>query len=106
MKRLIQPWHLESMAKAIWQGATLAESSQTEKVEGNHYFPAVSIRCEYFRQSDHKTTCPWKGTAHYYHVVVADQVNENAAWYYPEPKSAAANIKGHIAFWKGIKVEG
>ncbi len=94
------------MAKATWQQATLAETSRTEQVEGNHYFPAESIHREFFEPSGHTTACPWKGTAHYYHVVVNGQKNENAAWYYPEPKSAAANIKDHVAFWKGVRVEG
>ena len=94
------------MAKATWQNATVAESSQTEQVEGNHYFPSASIRREHLEPSAHTTVCPWKGTAHYYHVTVNGQRNENAAWYYPEPKSAAANIKDHVAFWKGVKVEG
>jgi uncharacterized protein (DUF427 family) len=98
--------HLQGMAKATWHNATLAESSHTEQVEGNQYFPADSIRQECFRPSDHTTVCPWKGVAHYYHVVVDGQTNENAAWYYPEPKSAAANIKDHVAFWKGVQVTG
>ena len=93
------------MAKATWQKTTLAESGRTEQVEGNHYFPADSIQREFFQPSDHTTVCPWKGTAHYYHVVVNGEKNENAAWYYPEPKTAAANIKDHVAFWKGVRVE-
>jgi uncharacterized protein (DUF427 family) len=94
------------MAKATWQNATLAESGRTEQVEGNHYFPLESINREFFEPSDHTTVCPWKGTAHYYHVIVNGDKNENAAWYYPEPKPAAANIKDHLAFWKGVRVEG
>ena len=94
------------MAKASWQQTTVAESSKTEQVEGNHYFPEESIKKEFFEPSDHTTVCPWKGTAHYYHVVVDGQKNENAAWFYPEPKSAAANIRNHVAFWKGVKVDG
>jgi len=93
------------MAKAIWQQATLAESKQTEQVEGNQYFPPASLHREFFEPSAHTTVCPWKGTAHYYHVVVNSQRNENAAWYYPEPKPAAANIKDHVAFWKGVQVD-
>ncbi len=93
------------MAKATWHSTTLAESKQTEQVEGNHYFPAESVQREYLQPSDHTTTCPWKGTAHYYDVVVNGEKNENAAWYYPEPKEAAANIKQHVAFWKGVAVE-
>ncbi len=93
------------MAKASWQNTTLAESGVTEQVENNHYFPPEAIRKEFLESSSHTTVCPWKGTAHYYHVVVNGQKNENAAWYYPEPKSAAANIRDHVAFWKGVKVE-
>lgn len=90
--------------KAIWQDAVLAESDDTVVVEGNHYFPADSINRAYFQPSDTHTTCPWKGEASYYDVVVDGQVNSDAAWYYPEPKEAAANIKDHVAFWKGVKV--
>ena len=93
------------MAKATWNGAILAESEQTEVVEGNHYFPVDSLNREYFSDSDHHSSCPWKGTASYYNVVVEGETNQNAAWYYPEPKSAAENIKGYVAFWKGIQVE-
>lgn len=93
------------MATATWKNATLAESSNTEVVEGNQYFPPDSVHREYFEPSSHTTVCPWKGTAHYYHVVVDGQKNENAAWYYPEPKAAAANIKDHISFWKGVSVK-
>lgn len=91
--------------RAIWQNTVLAESDETVVVEGNHYFPPASIRGEYFRQSDTHTTCPWKGVASYYDVVVNGEVNKDAAWYYPEVKEAAANIKGRVAFWKGVKVE-
>ena len=94
------------MAKATWQKTTLAESIRTEQVEGNQYFPADSIHREFFQPSNHTTVCPWKGTAHYYHVVVNGETNENAAWYYPDPKPAASNIKDQVAFWKGVKVEG
>ena len=93
------------MAKATWHEATLAESNQTEKVEGNQYFPPNSVHQDLLEASNYTTTCPWKGTAHYYHVVVNGQRNENAAWYYPEPKAAASNIKQHVAFWKGVQVE-
>ncbi|MEO7724896.1 MAG: DUF427 domain-containing protein [Chthoniobacterales bacterium] len=91
--------------KATWQGTTIAESDDTVVVEGNHYFPADSIRREYFQESDKHSHCPWKGDASYYDVVVTDAVNEGAAWYYPEPEDAAANIKGRVAFWKGVVVE-
>jgi len=92
------------MPKASWNNAVLAESTSFETVEGNTYFPPETIRKEYFRPSDTHTVCGWKGTASYYDVVVDGQVNKDAAWYYPEPKPAAKNIKGHIAFWRGVKV--
>ena len=91
--------------RAIWHNTVLAESDETVVVEGNHYFPPGSIRREYFRPSDTHTTCPWKGLASYYDVVVGDEVNKDAAWYYPDVKDAAAQIKGHVAFWKGVKIE-
>jgi uncharacterized protein (DUF427 family) len=90
--------------KAIWNDTVLAESDDTVVVEGNHYFPAASLREEYFRESDHPSVCPWKGTASYYDVVVGDAVNAQAAWYYPQPKEAAAQIAGRVAFWKGVRV--
>lgn len=90
--------------KATWRGATLAESDDTVVVEGNHYFPTDSIKKEYFAQSDKHTTCPWKGEASYYDVVVDGETNNDAAWYYPEPKDAAKNITGYVAFWKGVEV--
>ena len=90
--------------KAIWQGETLAESDDTVVVEGNHYFPEAALKRDRFASSDHTSFCPWKGTASYYHVDVGGQRNENAAWYYPDPKEAAAEIKGHVAFWKGVEV--
>jgi uncharacterized protein (DUF427 family) len=93
------------MPRAIWNGAVVAESAHTEVVEGNHYFPAASIRSEHFRPSQTHTKCGWKGTASYYDLAVGDQVNRDAAWYYPEPLPAAANIKGYVAFWKGVQVE-
>ncbi|NJL82503.1 MAG: DUF427 domain-containing protein [Chloroflexaceae bacterium] len=93
------------MPRAIWNGAVLAESNQCEVVEGNQYFPPDAINKEYFRESNTHTTCPWKGVASYYSIVVDGQENKDAAWYYPEPKSAAQNIKDHIAFWRGVKVE-
>ena len=94
------------MVQAIWQGQVIAESDATVQVEGNHYFPADSIRSEYFRDSKTQTTCGWKGVAQYYDVVIGDHVNSDAAWYYADPKDAANNIKGHIAFWKGVQVTG
>jgi uncharacterized protein (DUF427 family) len=94
------------MARATWNGAVVAESDQTVVVEGNHYFPPDAVRREYLRDSATHTVCGWKGTASYYDVAVGGQVNADAAWYYPEPKAAAANIKGYVAFWKGVRVEG
>jgi len=94
----------EGFMKAIWNDATLAESDATVVVEGNYYFPENSVKKEFFRQSDTHTTCPWKGLASYYDVVVNGKVNKDAAWYYPEPKEAAKEIKGRVAFWKGIQV--
>jgi uncharacterized protein (DUF427 family) len=93
------------MSKAIWNGAVLAESDRCEVVEGNYYFPPESINRQYFKESDKHTTCPWKGVASYYDIVVEGQVNKDAAWYYPATKEAAQNIKDYTAFWKGVKVE-
>lgn len=93
------------MAKALWNGAVLAESNQFEVVEGNVYFPPEAVKREVLQPSATHTTCAWKGEASYYDVVVDGQVNKDAAWYYPEPKDAARNIRGHIAFWKGVRVE-
>jgi uncharacterized protein (DUF427 family) len=91
--------------KALWNGKVLAESDRTVVVEGNHYFPASSVNKAYFKESPTHTTCPWKGVASYYTIVVDGQTNNDAAWYYPEPKEAAQQIKEHVAFWKGVKVE-
>ena len=90
--------------KAIWNGTTIAQSDETVVVEGNHYFPAESIDRQYFVESDHNTVCPWKGTASYYTIEVDGQRNQDAAWTYPAPKEAAANIAGHVAFWRGVEV--
>ena len=92
--------------KAIWNGVVIAESEKTRVVEGNHYFPPESVRRVYLRESGTQTVCSWKGTASYYGVEVNGQLNPDAAWYYPDPKPAAKNIAGRIAFWKGVKVEG
>jgi uncharacterized protein (DUF427 family) len=92
------------MAKATWNGAVLAESDRTEIVEGNVYFPPDAVNRAYLRDSASHTVCGWKGTASYYDVVVDGQVNRDAAWYYPEVKSAAAQVKGFIAFWRGVSV--
>ena len=93
------------MPKAVWNNIVIAESDKVEVVEGNYYFPRESVKTAYLKESDHHTTCPWKGLAHYYHVVVDDKINENAGWYYPDPKPAANQIKNHIAFWKGIEIK-
>ena len=90
--------------RAIWNGAVLAESDDTVVVEGNHYFPKESITAEYFVDSAKTTVCPWKGTASYYSLQVDGQTNADAAWYYPTPKDAAAEITGRVAFWRGVQV--
>ena len=90
--------------QAIWRDVVIADSDDTEVVEGNHYFPRQSVRDEYVRPSDHHSTCPWKGEASYYDVVVTGEVNKDAAWYYPQPKDAAENIRGRVAFWRGVTI--
>ncbi|MCB0076497.1 MAG: DUF427 domain-containing protein [Anaerolineales bacterium] len=90
--------------KASWNNATVAESDQTIVVEGNHYFPPDSIDQRYFEPSTTHTVCSWKGTASYYDVVVDGKRNKDAAWYYPDPKTAASQIAGYVAFWRGVKV--
>ncbi len=90
--------------KAIWNGQILAESDETIVVENNHYFPPNSINKEFFTDSDMRSTCPWKGDARYYNIVVDGITNKDAAWYYPDPKERATQIKGYIAFWRGVKV--
>lgn len=90
--------------KAIFNGQVLAESENTVVIENNHYFPASSINKAYFKESSKQTTCPWKGLASYYTLEVDGKVNPDAAWYYPEPKDAAKEIKDHVAFWKGVEV--
>ena len=90
--------------KATWKDAVLAESADTVVVEGNHYFPAESLNRQHFRESNTHSVCPWKGEASYYDVVVDGEINKDAAWYYPEPKEAAKEIKDRVAFWKGVRV--
>jgi len=90
--------------KAIWNGTVLAESNDTEVVEGNHYFPASSIKREYFKPSATHSVCPWKGTASYYTISAGGAENADAAWYYAAPKDAAKQIKDRVAFWKGVEV--
>jgi uncharacterized protein (DUF427 family) len=89
----------------MWNGAVLAESDRCVVVEGNQYFPADSVKRDYLRESRTHTTCPWKGEASYYDVVVDGKVNADAAWYYPTPKEAAKQIRDHVAFWKGVRID-
>ncbi len=91
--------------RAVWNGQVLAESDKTVVVEGNHYVPPETVRREFFTPSDTHTSCPWKGRASYYSVNVDGESNPDAAWYYPEPKEAAAQIRDHVAFWHGVTVE-
>ena len=92
------------MATATWNGATIAHSDDTVIVEGNHYFPADAVQADYLEASDHTSVCPWKGTASYYTLVVDGAENPDAAWYYPEPKPEAEQIRDRVAFWKGVEV--
>lgn len=91
--------------KAIWNGAVIARSDDTVVVEGNHYFPAASLDRQYVTFSNHRTSCPWKGEAHYYSLLVNGELNPDAAWYYPDPKPDADMVKDRVAFWKGVKIE-
>lgn len=93
------------MPRAIWNNAVIAESDATIVVEGNHYFPPDAVKPEYLSDSGTHTVCGWKGTASYYSVVVGGETNRDAAWYYPEPKDAAKQIAGYVAFWRGVKIE-
>jgi uncharacterized protein (DUF427 family) len=93
------------MMRALWNGTVIAESPTTVQVEGNHYFPVDSVRREHVTGSATTTVCPWKGTASYWSVVVDGKTNADAAWYYPQPEDAAAEIKDHVAFWRGVTVE-
>lgn len=92
------------MAVAVWKNTVLAESDAFEVVEGNIYFPETALKREFFTESAHTTNCPWKGVASYYTVTVDGEENPNAAWYYPDPKPAAENIRNHVAFWRGVEV--
>jgi len=91
--------------KATWNGTVIAQSDDTVVVEGNHYFPESSLNKQYFTFSNHRTSCSWKGQAHYYSLMVNGEMNPDAVWYYPEPSEAAREIKGRVAFWNGVKVE-
>jgi uncharacterized protein (DUF427 family) len=93
------------MPKAIWNNVVVAESDKCELVEGNCYFPPESIKKEYFRSSQNTSVCSWKGLANYYSLEVDGKQNQDAAWFYENPKQEAANIKGYIAFWKGVVIE-
>ncbi|MBB3227507.1 uncharacterized protein (DUF427 family) [Luteibacter sp. Sphag1AF] len=90
--------------RAMWKGQLLAESDDTVVVEGNHYFPEASLVTGFFRTSNTHSRCPWKGIASYYDVVVGEDVNTDAAWFYPEPSEAASAIRGRVAFWKGVEI--
>jgi uncharacterized protein (DUF427 family) len=92
--------------RAIWNGAIIAESSDTIVIEGNHYFPPESVRRDYLKASESHTACPWKGEASYYDIEVSGSVNPDAAWYYPNPSAQAERIRGYIAFWRGVEVTG
>ena len=92
------------MATATWNGNVIARSDDTVVVEGNHYFPIASVDTDMLVESDHTSVCPWKGTAKYYTIDVGGQKNQDAAWFYPEPKEAAAEIKDRVAFWRGVTV--
>jgi uncharacterized protein (DUF427 family) len=94
------------MSKAIWNGVVLAESNWCVVVEGSTYFPTDAVNWTYLRSSSSHTTCPWKGMASYYDVVVEGRVNKDAAWYYPAPSPAARQITDHVAFWKGVRIQG
>ena len=91
--------------KAVWHETVIAESDDIVTVEGNAYFPSSSVVAGVLKPSTHTSVCPWKGTAHYYSLDVGGAVNDDAVWYYPEPKDAAKEIKGRVAFWKGVKVQ-
>jgi uncharacterized protein (DUF427 family) len=91
--------------KAIWNNEVIAESNNTVVVEGNHYFPADSLKKDFIKPSGTHTICPWKGKASYYNIEVNGEINKDAAWYYPEPKEAAKQIKDHVAFWRGVAIE-
>lgn len=94
----------QTKMKAIWNDQVIAESNDIVTLEGNAYFPKDSLHQDYFVKSDHHTTCPWKGEAAYFSIKVNDQLNRDAAWYYPTPKSAAAEIKDRVAFWRGVRI--
>ena len=92
--------------RAVWNGQVLAQSDATRVVEGNHYFPPAAVRREFLKPSDRTTRCPWKGEASYFTLEVAGETNPDAAWFYPDPEPEAAEIRDHVAFWKGVEVTG
>jgi uncharacterized protein (DUF427 family) len=92
------------MVKAVWKDKIIAESDNFEIVEGNYYFPPDSVKKEFLKESETHSTCPWKGYASYYDIIVDMDTNKDAAWYYPEPKPAASKIKNYVAFWKGVEI--
>lgn len=92
------------MPRAVWNDVVIARTERFETVEGNIYFPPESLDMQYFRRSDNRSICPWKGEASYYDIVVGSKINKDGAWYYPAPKPAAANITGYVAFWRGVQV--
>lgn len=92
--------------RALWKGEVIAESDDTVVVEGNHYFPPEAVERQFLRDSAESSVCPWKGTAAYYDIEVDGERNAGAAWYYPEPKPEAAAIANHVAFWRGVEIEG
>ncbi|MBE0411290.1 MAG: DUF427 domain-containing protein [Anaerolineales bacterium] len=92
------------MVKAVWNGNVIAQSEQTIVVEGNYYFPPEAVESNFLVESETTSTCPWKGLASYYDIKVGDQVNRDAAWYYPQPKKAAEKIKNYVAFWRGVQI--
>jgi uncharacterized protein (DUF427 family) len=96
---------MSTIMQAVWNDTVLAQSDRTVVVEGNHYFPPQDVETSYLGDSSEHTVCPWKGTASYYDIVVDGERNAGAAWYYPEPKPAAAEIQDHVAFWRGVSVQ-
>lgn len=91
--------------KALWNNKVIAETKETVLIENNHYFPPEAINEKYFKKSATHTSCSWKGVASYYKIEVDGKINEDAAWYYPNPKSAADALKDHVAFWKGVEIK-
>ncbi|ABK77527.1 uncharacterized protein conserved in bacteria [Cenarchaeum symbiosum A] len=105
MEIVLLEHHRIQIMKAVWNGVVLAESDDTVVIEGNHYFPADSVKKEFLVESGFTSFCGWKGTASYYSVTANGKTNSDCAWYYPEPNDAAAKIRGHVAFWKGVEME-